>query len=79
MVNEEFSVPLVIYHRPRAAHRYSSGIKFLPKVIGDVWHNGAGSIMHKSRRIGLHSGNFLKTSFNDECSIRVIDCTIRGF
>ena len=36
-------------------------------------------VVHKSRRIGLHSGNFLKTGFNDECSFRVIDCLLEYF
>ena len=33
--------------------QFIKGIKTLPKVIGDVWHNGDGSKVHKSRRIGL--------------------------
>ena len=84
---KEFSVPLVIFHCPEQhiiTVQRIKGIKFSPKVIGDVWHNGEGSTGHKSRRIGLTSadtlGNlFLKTGFNDRCSIRVIDCSIRVF
>jgi len=57
--------------------QYIKGIKILPKVIGDVWHNGEGSTVHKSRGIGLTSDNlFFKTGFNDGCSIRIIDCSI---
>ena len=63
-VNEEFS-SLVIYMSncqcPTAAHhtiQYIKGIKFLPEVIGDVWHNDEGSIV----RICLISACTLVTS-----------------
>jgi len=58
LVNKEFSVPLY-YFTAQEQHiitvQYIEGIKFLPKVIGDVWHNGEGSTVDKSKRIGLTS------------------------
>jgi len=35
--------------------QYVKGIKFLPKVIGDVWHNGEGSVVCNSRRISAYT------------------------
>ena len=64
LVNEEFSVPLVIMSLSQAVHLYNSvhiKYKILPKVIGDVWHNGEGSTVYKSRRIGLTSADILIT------------------
>ena len=44
LMNEEFSVSFVIVH--------IKGINF-DWCVADIWHNSEGSIVHKSRRIGL--------------------------
>ena len=52
--------------------QYIKAIKFLHKVIGDVWHNGEGSTVHKSRRIGLISVDTLWSISLDAAKIEIL-------
>jgi len=47
-MNEKFPVSFVT-----CTVQYIKGIKFLIGVWQDIWHNGEGSVEHKSRRFQL--------------------------